>query len=63
MLVLRWLSHGLVKDLKSNQTDIEVAWLKCDDLSSLPEIETAMINRFVPDLNKREAELAGLEDT
>ncbi len=50
-LVLRWLGHHKLKQLKSRETEVKIAWIECSDVSLLPSIERALIQYFKPELN------------
>jgi excinuclease UvrABC nuclease subunit len=55
----RWSSHHRQSQLDVIES-VRIAWLQCDDVSLLGEIEAALIEWFTPPLNGLRNELKGL---
>lgn len=51
-LVIRWLSHNRLKEIKLRGTDIKIAWIEVSDPNLLLVIEKALIQYFKPPLNR-----------
>jgi excinuclease UvrABC nuclease subunit len=54
----RWESHHRLKEFKKMSGDIHIAWLICDSLQFLDEIERLMIAQFKPRINGSSVEYA-----
>ncbi len=54
-LTLRWATHHQWKNLVGIGADVRIAWLECSDIELLPDLESALIREFQPELNRTRA--------